>query len=462
MIVDSAVARQDAADLHRFIEQLVRMCADRRDDYPVFTNSSIAFFSHISKLGVETQRYLERFPDYYSKSADLRAANSKRVKLVSLKNAWEELHAYIRPALDADSLHLPMPLITAFQDEVRKVEEWEGYQFVLFHTTEVNYLQIPSDMARSVANRIADRVGGERFDPNLGLVGIPYSQSNSFFLNCLLPHEFAHFIYQENTNHAIEEQIDESLDDATQALGLDEEDMSFCLKMLKSWIEETFCDLLAICIIGPAFSLALMQLTAATLLVGRPDGEPADNYFFKEDYPANVARFHFHQKMLKKLGWWEVLSDWKCTSVQVLTKCEEWSPFLTIEGPLPDGISQEQLLGCYQEVSEWMLGYCAAKFPNVSETVKHFRIQSPLISEYLVRAIVPSTVVNEGAWVHPDPVVLMNAGYRFFLEELVELIKRIEGENPDSVETHSRVAGRLELWVLKAIEDSRLLARQVP
>jgi hypothetical protein len=461
VILDPSVVRQDAADLHRFIEQLVRMCADRRDDYPVFANPSVAFFSHVSKLGIETQKYLEQFPQYYSKSADERAANSKRLKLVSLKSAWEALHTYIRPALDADSLHLPMSLITAFQDEVQKVEEWQRYQFVLFHTTEVNYLQIPSDMARSVANNIAESVGGQTFDPDLGLVGIPYSQSNAFFLNCLLPHEFAHFIYQENDNQDIEEQIEKSLGDATQALGLNDEDMSLCLKMLKSWIEETYCDLLAICIIGPAFSLALMQLTAATLLVGRPDGEPADDYFFKEDYPANVARFHFHHEMLKKLGWWETLGDWKSTPVQVLVKCEEWSPFLSIEGAHPDGISQEQLLTCYREISEWMLDYCVAKFPNVHETVKRFRIQSPVISQYLVRAIVPSTVVCEGAWVHPDPVVLMNAGYRFFLEELVGLIKTIEGENPDSVETHSRVAGRLELWILKAIEDSRLLARQV-
>jgi hypothetical protein len=159
--------RQDASQLHSFIEQLVQMCSNLRDDYPVFRDPSIKFFGYIATLGLKTQEYLEGFPAFYAKSTDKRAADSKRQKLVSLKTAWETLHNYIKPALDADSLHLPMSLVTAFGDIVNSVDDWRDYKFVLFHTTEANYLQIPSGMARKAANDIAESVDCARFDSNL-------------------------------------------------------------------------------------------------------------------------------------------------------------------------------------------------------------------------------------------------------------------------------------------------------
>ena len=62
---------------------------------------------------------------------------------------------------------------------------------------------------------------------------------------------------------------------------------------------------------------------------------------------------------------------------------------------------------------------------------------------------------------HPRPVVLINAGYRFLLEDFSLLLENIEGEKSDLIESRSRLSARLELWLLKALEDHRLLTKQV-
>jgi hypothetical protein len=340
---------------------------------------------------------------------------------------------------------------------VNSVSDWGDYRFVLFHTNEANYLQIPSGMAREVANDIADIVGFDRFDPNLGLVGVPYSQADSIFLNCVLPHEFAHFIYQEYSDDDVEDQIDSSID---AHLTLNSDDLAWCSDEIKSWVEETFCDLMAICMIGPAFSLSLVRLISANAIVGRSDGEPSDAYAFKDGYPADVARLHYHRKLLEGLGWWPLVKEWRCATIKALEKSTNWSEYITIEGSLPEGVKQDKLFEVYREVCDWLVTYCAKFFTDTAEQVAAYQLQAPEISQYLSRAIVPSTVLIAGEEVYPNPVTLLNAGLHFLLEELPELIQNIAGEDPESVETQSRIGARVELWILKAIEDNRLLARQ--
>jgi hypothetical protein len=93
--------------------------------------------------------------------------------------------------------------------------------------------------------------------------------------------------------------------------------------------------------------------------------------------------------------------------------------------------------------------------------VAGFKKASPVIAQYLRRAIVPSTIVVDGDIVYPRPVVIINAGYRFLLEDISLLISNIEGEKPESIESRSRLSTRLELWLLKALEDHRLLVGSV-
>jgi hypothetical protein len=452
--------RKEATDLYRFIDPLIRMCADIRDrEYPVYPEPTLKFLRHIECLGRETQEFLSNFPVEVSK--DPRTAYSKRQKLLSLRAGWEILHEYLRPALAADTLHLPTPLILALQDKINATDDLQDVKFTLFHTDRANYLQVPSGLAREFANDIADLVSGTHFPPRLGLVGIPYSQGDGFFLNCLLPHEMGHFIYQEDAVVDIENEIDHALERMEHDTGpLNDQDLSLCRDTLGRWVEETFCDLFAICLIGPAYSFALIELTGASLLVGGPSSRIDDFYFFVQDHPAEIARFHSHYNLLNDLGWWRDIENWASSSVDVLKLCKDKSTDLHVTSTVPDQVGEVRLLQCYWEVCDWLRPFVSSILPPCSEDLTQFETQADTVSEYLRRAVVPSSIIVGKLMVHPTPVVLINAAFRFFLTSLSTLIDNIDGKDKDSVADRSKYSERLELWMLKALEDHRLLTRQ--
>jgi hypothetical protein len=203
------MVRQESAALFRFVDAIVRRCAEIHE-YPVYAQTSEIFLHHMVVLGTETKKFLEAFPE--SAEKDKRTANSKRRKLQSLRVSWEALHEYLKPALDADTLHIPMPLILALQDEVNQLEELKDLKFTVFHSDRVNYLQLPPGTIKETADLIASLIGGTSFPLNLGLVGMPYSQSNGFFLNCLLVHEMAHVVYQDVYSVDVSTQKDKVLE----------------------------------------------------------------------------------------------------------------------------------------------------------------------------------------------------------------------------------------------------------
>ncbi len=151
-----------------------------RKDYPVFSSPSRRFFRYIAKLGLQTQEFLEDFPRDYAATTVPTIQLSKRQKLKTLHEAWYSLHEYIQPALDADSLNLPTPLIAALEDMLYAIKPWRRFSFVLFHTNEANYLEVPPELAKYVANNVALEVKGKEFPDFLGLVGVPYSQTGGF------------------------------------------------------------------------------------------------------------------------------------------------------------------------------------------------------------------------------------------------------------------------------------------
>jgi hypothetical protein len=462
--ISAEVVRQEVSELHRLIQPLVKLCTERRPDFPTYNDTSREFFMHIGELGRRSLTYLQTLPTKILNQKYSQIAASNRQKLLQLKSDWENLHQYIQPALDADTLHLPTPLIAALHERLHEIGKWRAHRFTLFHASEVNYFEVPSGIVRRVANGIASQVGGKPFPKFLGLIGIPYSQANGLFLNCALAHEMGHFIFQENEAQPVQEKVDDALERMLTDLGvsLDEEQIPFCRDLINSWVEETFCDLFATCLIGPAYSFSFSQLVMASMLIGQRDGEPADFYRFEWEHPAEVARFYSHRKMLERLGWWAEIQDWSSAPVEVLRICDKpTSSFFTVEvgGQLPQTILQDRLLQCYNEVCDWLVNHLPSRVKGSAKDVAEFKMQSPIISDYLRRAIVPSTIIAEGRVEHPRPVVLINAGFQFWLENLPLLLTNIKGEPRNSIESRSRIGARLELWLLKALEDYPLLTK---
>jgi len=132
-----------------------------------------------------------------------------------------------------------------------------------------------------------------------------------------------------------------------------------------------------------------------------------------------------------------------------------------VQADLPREDLEARLLSCYDELCSWLIDFVPSRVKGHVNDVADFHDQSPIIAEYLRRAIVPSTIIVQGKIVHPRPVVLINAGYQFLLEKFSLLLENIEGEKPNSIESRSRLSARLELWLLKALEDHQLLTKGV-
>jgi hypothetical protein len=457
VIIDAAV-RQDAAAIYRFVETVVRMCSDI-SEYPVYTNPTRKFLAYVKSLGEQTQRFLINFPSEVAKNS--KTAFSKRKKLLELRNSWETIHEYLKPTLDADTLHLPTPLMLAFQDLVNKTKNLEPIEFTIFHATEVNYLQIPAGIFREVANGIADAINGDHFPLDQGFIGMPYSQANGFLLNSLLPHEMGHFVYQEIFEIDVEAEIDKVLEALEGDLGiLDDQDIASCRDMLKRWVEEMFCDLFAICLIGPAYSFALIELTGALVLAGESSLNPVEFYFFIDDHPAEIARFDAHVLLLEKLNWWAEIKDINCPSIEVLRLATSRRSDIHIEGALPGNVDEPRMLACYYKVIDWLITYVPTQIPSDPLDIAEFKSQSDIISEYFRQAVVPSTIVIGNVRKNPRSVVLINSAFKFYLESLPDLLANVIGTQKDSVKDLGSFTERLELWALKAIEDIRLLEHQ--
>jgi len=456
----SETVLHESAALYRFIDCIVRRCADIHE-YPVYTKTSRDFLNHIERLGDETKSFLEQFPSSVGRRRE--TATSKRRKLHTLRASWEVLHEYLEPALDADTLRLPTPLISAIQDEAHKVEGLRALNFTLFHSDEVNYLQVPSGIVKETADSIAALVHGTRFPPNLGLIGMPYSQSSAFFLNCLLTHEMAHVAYQEFYEVEVSVEIDAVLQALVdETTGMSDRDIISARGLLERWVEEVFCDLFAICLIGPAYSFSLIELTGATLLAGSTVLMQDPFHSFVEYHPAEVARFRAHLRLLKKLGWWDEWRNVRACHVEVLEASEERSSSLRIEADIPRSIGEAGFKKAFFRLCEWLMEYVAGKVRASASAIPAFLRQSPVISEYLSRAIVPSTIVVRGRLEYPTAIVLINSFFRFYLEGIPRLIGNVEEREPKPVvRAHSEFVERLELWALKALEDCRLLSQVV-
>ncbi len=98
---------RDSASLQR----LIRSIYVQRDEVDRnHRDASVEFLKYITELGQKTEQYLHRFasspPD-----PDPRLAAVDRANLATLRNFWFDLHDFVQPSRDADTLHSPTVLI---------------------------------------------------------------------------------------------------------------------------------------------------------------------------------------------------------------------------------------------------------------------------------------------------------------------------------------------------------------
>jgi hypothetical protein len=239
---------------------------------------------------------------------------------------------------------------------------------------------------------------------------------------------------------------------------------------LAAWAEELFCDLFAVWLIGPAYSFAYIELFGLTAILdptassGFSVTAGAGSAIFSSEHPADLLRLKQHVSLLQELGWWGEVDGIRSHYVDVLRSSTK--------------------------VNENIFEYRHKDMQLASETIRAFLLLVPqvsivlansmkdsegkkldtglasylkfhvCISEYLERAVVPSTVFHENEHWYPDDVATLNASMKFYLESLEKLMDGIKDQKTLLAGHRSRWIKRVEALAGKAIEDYQLLTRE--
>jgi hypothetical protein len=467
--------RHDAASLYHFVDSICAGC-DERCEFPAYLDPSLRFFKYVRELGDATKEYLDDFANHAPK--DPRLYKVYRDKLYLLSSSWTALHKYIRPAVDADTLNIPSPLIDFLMRRFRSIPGFDTAAFTVFHLQQLNYLQIRASFVRSVAKKLQSLIpGAPEFPPGLGMIGIPYSQSDSVYLNSLIPHEMGHFAFQERQKFKeLSPEIEKCLRSVLGASfnKMNPEYKAWCSDRLASWAEEIFCDLFAVWLVGPCYTLAYIELFGVTAILdpGIASGcaLTQDVCEFSTSHPADLFRLKQHVTLLQRLGyekkgvkfsWWAEVSSIDSHYIEVLKAAEATSEkdFLSS--------SDQSWHPHYNETREAFFliipivaGMVTDVMHGLNSGLRGFRKFHASVEEYLRNGIVPSTVLLGSHLCNPDPVTILNASYKFYLESLDSLMEGIADQDPSKTRDRNRWIKRLELWTIKAMEDHKLLSGQ--
>jgi hypothetical protein len=89
--------------------------------------------------------------------------------------------------------------------------------------------------------------------------------------------------------------------------------------------------------------------------------------------------------------------------------------------------------------------------------LNQFLLFNQTIRQYLSRGVVPSTVVIRNRTYFPTPIAVINAAFLFYLQGLPGLLDR---RSSMTIRRRSELQAKLEMWIMKALEDHRLLTGQ--
>lgn len=473
--------RHDAAALHRFIDSIASGCRVA-EGYPSYAESSVAFFDYIRSLAEKTKAYLARFVDDLDPqlAVDDPYDFYGRTQIVrNLRLNWFELHKLVKPALDADTLHVPCPLVDALTARLRMIKGFEKARFAVLHTNQLNYFQIGAKDVRDFAAGIAMIVpDAPPFPKDLGIIAHPYSQSSSIFLNFALAHEMGHFVFQERREarrilpgiaRSLKASI-KSLKKSTPGMNLGLRDPEWCRDRVLGWCEEIYCDLFALWLIGPCFSFSFIELFGLSRLSSSaaPAGDSlppiAKAANFTDSHPAMAFRIGEHVRFLKskELGWWDEINvkaedgskDRTSHYLTIMAEAEglpkDTFTFQSQFKPELSAVIRETFLLAVGEVSRVV----KETFAGVPSETGSFHHQRSVIEKYLSFGVVPSRLVfPDGTVESPNIVALLNAANLFYLERLDLLIDQIHDGRPDCLECRAFWAERVEMWASKALED---------
>jgi len=411
------------------------------------------FLSYVAELGKSSDLFLQSLvavaQDPFMSAVD-------RQSLLTIRDFWRDIHEFVKPSRDADTLHSPVELIEQLEDELSRIPNLDGCRLLICHTPELNYIQFPRASRRERAEHYAASVPGSPQFPNkLALIAIPYSQDSSLFSNIIICHEMGHFVFEElglenDLSPHIENSLEAHFPDATET------DLSWCRERLWNWAEEIYCDRFAIGLIGPAYSFSYIEFFD---VIGEEESDGVNEFI--DTHPSDACRFHEHAGQLERGGWWSLLDRDGRSYAETIRKLQlipmQDYAFISDEKPA----LADKMVPAFLDVLPHIGTFVTKTFQGAEATFhgeQSFRCIDA-IQSYLSWGIVPATLIHKGQAFMPDAVLLINASYLFYLEgvsTLIDRIKRNREEPLNDVSQREKWGQRVEQWTLKALEDLRL------
>ncbi len=280
----------------------------------------------------------------------------------------------------------------------------------------------------------------------------------------MIAHEIGHFVYGElQLLNTLAAKIAVALQAfAPAAAMLKPEDRLRVPPIVAGWVEELFCDLFAVRLVGPCYSYAFVEifdltnnLTADGKINAAAVGPSME---FSDSHPADMYRMQKQIGLLTKLKWWDQIKNSKSPCRHLLEYC---MPLKCSQFSFP---TQTQLQTYFIDALDRVSGDIEAAVENslngLETGVDEFSRLNDTVQEYFHHGVVPSTIQDPSSKksISPSAVTVLNTAYQLHLDSLPVLIGRVEGQNAESVEHCSNWTLKLEAWTLKALEDLELIA----
>jgi len=360
--------------------------------------------------------------------------------------------------------------VAALVDRLHELKDFGSTDFTIFHTDSFDYAQISPSAMEEAVTQLARIVDADQFSPNLGLIGIPNSQGNTLFLNCLLAHEIGEYAYAKRDMEA------RLAADAAAALQkhlgrkFSAESLILQSRMAKTvlhYAKEIFCDLFAVRLIGPCYSFAYIELfdlpnllnKNGTFIVGGDARPPILSY---HAYPSHPFRVKAQSDLLKAEGWWDQIKDMDSRQCAVLSALLGLDLNSFIEAEEAVGGDRAPFVKALVDIMPQVRTQLANVTAGIDPRTHEYSMLWRPIAEYLRNGVVPSTLnIADSAGTLQEaratPITLLNAAYRFYLEGVEELMSTIKDQDLSSAQNRTAWMKRIENWTTKALEDVALL-----
>jgi hypothetical protein len=441
--------RQDAASLYKFIDSVIQPCKSK--SHFSYTPPSQDFFTYIVGLGDATKKHISGVLgrlDLALLNRDPADFERQARELVTLRFSWYTLHKFIRPALDAHTLESPYGLVDLLTQQLSNINGFNNTRFVLVHTSAVNYFQLESKAFQRLAHELsANIIGAPPFPADLAVVGIPYSQAEAVFLNSLIAHEMGHLSFQMKDVKTRFWALAVPIASQFRSRFTRNEDLIACLNLMMEWMEEIYCDLFAICLAGPAFSFAFIELLA---LSRKPISTVSST-----SHPADALRLREQARLLQapELGWWTEVNSSANPFFSVLSQALSLDDTkFSSAGSLSQNIL-DTASDCFLQLVDEPRRELMTMFAGSNLKVVDFDKWRQRIDVSLSHGVVPSRLIIDGEACAPSGLTILNAAYMFYLESLDSLLDKIVSADPNCLECRSEWLRRVEMWTAKALED---------